>query len=71
MAKKALKTLAANDLQKKEDELKEAGVDCEVFEYSHGYFDLLFKDEEGTKVKLEYRPDGSEILRDDFGREVE
>jgi hypothetical protein len=59
------------DLQAKEAELKKANIEYEVFEYRHGFFDLLFVDEEGRKQKLEYRPDGSEIIRDIHGKEVQ
>lgn len=57
------------DLQLAEAELKEQGLDYEVFEYSHAYADLLWKDSEGIRHKREFRPDGSEILRDNYGRE--
>lgn len=59
------------DLQIKQAELTKANIEHEVFEYRHGFFDLLFVDEEGRKQKLEYRPDGSEIVRDVHGKEVQ
>ena len=58
------------DLQKLEAELTGQGVAYSVLEYPHGYFDVTYKDAEGDRVKREYRPDGSELLRDDFGKEV-
>ena len=58
------------DLQAKEAELRTQGLDYEVFEYRHGFFDLTYIDDEDTKVRLEYRPNGSEILRNERGDEV-
>lgn len=66
MSKRAKQT----DLQKLEAELTGHGVAYSVLEYPHGYFDVTYKDENGDRVKREYRPDGSELLRDDYGKEV-
>lgn len=71
MAKVRAKTTTETDLQKREGELKAAGIEYEVFEYPHGYIDLLYRDAEGSRVKQEYRPDGREILRDNYGVEVQ
>lgn len=67
---KAAPTEKLTDLQVKTEEFNRAGVQFEVFEYRHGYFDLLYKNDEGLKDKLEYRPDGSEIVRNELGVEV-
>lgn len=69
-SKPATSTDKLTDLQLKTEEFKREGVQFEIFEYRHGYFDLLYKDEEGRKEKLEYRPDGSEIVRNEQGVEV-
>lgn len=72
MAKrKAAVDTGLTDLQKREEELKVAGFEYEVFEYPHGYLDLLYRDADGNRVKQEYRPDGREILRDNYGVEVQ
>ena len=66
MSKRAKQT----DLQKLETELNGQGVAYSVLEYPHGYFDVTFKDENGDRVKREFRPDGSELLRDEYGKEL-
>ena len=71
MAKRKTVDTGLTDLQKREEELKAAGLEYEVFEYPHGYLDLLYRDADGTRVKQEYRPDGREILRDNYGVEVQ
>lgn len=58
------------DLQKLEAELNGQGLAYSVLEYPHGYFDVLYKDEQGDRVKREFRPDGTELLRDAYGKEV-
>lgn len=63
-------TNAGTDLQKAEAELKARGIEYEVFEYPHAYLDLLYREDDGTKVKREFRPDGTELLRDWEGKEV-
>lgn len=63
-------TNAGTDLQKAELDLKARGLEYEIFEYPHAYMDLLYKDENGDKVKREFRPDGTELLRDWEGKEV-
>ena len=71
MARRKSVDSTVTDLQKREDELKVAGFEYEVFEYPHGYIDLLYRDADGSRVKQEYRPDGREILRDNYGVEVQ
>jgi len=71
VAKRKTVDTGLTDLQKREEELKAAGLEYEVFEYPHGYLDLLYRDADGTRVKQEYRPDGREILRDNYGVEVQ
>lgn len=51
-------------------ELKAAGLEPTAFEYSHAYVDVTWKDEQGDRQKREFRPDGSELLRDPYGAEV-
>jgi hypothetical protein len=71
MAKRKTVDTGLTDLQKREEELKADGLEYEVFEYPHGYLDLLYRDADGNRVKQEYRPDGREILRDNYGVEVQ
>lgn len=69
--KKPVVTNTGTDLQKAEFELKAQGIEYEVFEYPHAYLDLLWRDPDtGEKLKREFRPDGSELLRDETGKEV-
>lgn len=63
------KKKAANALQALEDQLKAEGLDYDVLEYSNAYIDILWKDDLGVRHKREFRPDGSEIERDEYGRE--
>lgn len=58
-----------SDLDKCLGELKAAGLEAVVHEYSHAYVDVNWKDAEGTRHKREFRPDGSELLRDYQGKE--
>lgn len=67
---KAKKTTDLTDLQRLEADLRNAGIDYDVLEYSHAYVDILYRDENGDRVKREFKPDGAELLRDEFDREV-
>lgn len=58
------------DLDKCIADLKAAGLESDVFEYRHAYVDVMWKDEQGDRQKREFRPDGSELLRDPYGVEV-
>lgn len=50
--------------------LEEAGYTVTIHEYAHGYKDVLWVDAEGTRQRREFRPDGTEIKRDSYDREV-
>lgn len=58
------------DLQRCEDELKAAGLEYDLLEYRHAYIDVLYRDENGERLKREFKPDGSELHRDAYGAEV-
>lgn len=58
------------DLQKAEADLQAQGIEYDVLEYPHAYVDLVYRDAEGSKQKREFKPDGAELHRDEFGREV-
>jgi hypothetical protein len=67
---KAKKTTDTTDLQAFEDALKARGLEYDLFEYSHAFVDVRYKDEDGTKQLVEFKPDGSELKRDERGAEV-
>lgn len=63
-------TSGTSDLDVCLDGLKADGYEANILEYRHAYVDVTWKDEEGTTHKREFRPDGSEILRDYQGKEM-
>lgn len=67
---RAKKATGTTDLQAFEESLKARGLEYDLFEYSHAYVDVRYKDEDGTRQLVEFKPDGSELKRDAFGAEV-
>jgi len=63
---------AVSELQARIDELNSRGLiadtDFVVFEYAHGYIDVYTRDT-GEDI-WEFRPNGTEIVRDHRGKEV-
>lgn len=57
-------------LQAFEEALRKRGLEYDLLEYSHAFVDVLFKDEEGVRQKVEFKPDGSELVRNEYGAEV-
>ena len=71
MAKKSAKAEApTSGINQALIELKSQGFEVTEHTYAHGFVDVIWTDKEGVKQLREFRPDGSEIIRDSRGREV-
>lgn len=66
---KAKKT-ELTDLQRLEEDLRSRGLEYSLLEYSHAYIDVVYQDESGERLKVEFKPDGSELKRDAYGAEA-
>lgn len=71
--KKATKSVTT-DLDNALYDLKQEGLmenkDYHLHEYVHGYIDIRFDGFYSTRPVIEFRPDGSLIERDTYGKEV-
>ena len=67
-------TKVMTDLDNALYDLKQEGLtenkDFHVHEYVHGYLDIRFDGFYSRRAPIEFRPNGSLIQRDPYGREV-